>query len=199
MYSVHPAHNKLIWPTVFSRAAGAPDAGGSLRKKPGHPPQHCCSSVWGRRGLLRVVIRPVKCTLSSTPLEMRIPRPWSHLRRYSKQTPSSWPGRNGVNYFRPPQCPTGLPLRLSGTHSACNAGDLGSIPGSGRSPGEGNGSPLQYSCLGNPMDRGAWRGAVHGVTKSRTTMCNNKSILWGRHWQIYTTIYKLGKQQGLTV
>ena len=44
------------------------------------------------------------------------------------------------------------------------------IPGSGRSPGEGNGSPLQYSCLGNPLDRGAWRAAVHGATKSRTQM-----------------------------
>ena len=50
--------------------------------------------------------------------------------------------------------------------SACNAGDLGSIPGSGRSPGEGNGNPLQYSCLENPMDRGAWWATVHGVTKS---------------------------------
>ena len=46
--------------------------------------------------------------------------------------------------------------------SACNAGDLGSIPGPGRSPGEGNGNPLQYSCLENPMDRGAWRATVHG-------------------------------------
>ena len=46
-------------------------------------------------------------------------------------------------------------------------GDLGSIPGSGRSPGEGNGNPLQYSCLENPMDRGAWRATVHGVSKSR--------------------------------
>ena len=45
------------------------------------------------------------------------------------------------------------------------AGDTGSIPGSGRSPGEGNGSPLQYSCLGNPMVRGAWRATVHGVTR----------------------------------
>ena len=43
-----------------------------------------------------------------------------------------------------------------GKASACNAGDLGSIPGSGRSPGEGNGNPLQYSCLENPMDGGAW-------------------------------------------
>ena len=50
--------------------------------------------------------------------------------------------------------------------SACNAGDLGSIPGSGRSPGEGNGNPLQYSCLENPMDGGAWWATVHGVTKS---------------------------------
>ena len=48
-----------------------------------------------------------------------------------------------------------------------NAGDKGSIPGLGRSPGGGNGNPLQHSCLGNPMDRGAWRAAVHGVTKEQ--------------------------------
>ena len=47
--------------------------------------------------------------------------------------------------------------------SACNEGELGSVPGLGRSPGEGHGSPLQYSCLENPMDRGAWRATVHGV------------------------------------
>ena len=52
--------------------------------------------------------------------------------------------------------------------SGYNAGDLGSIPGSGRSPEEGNGTPLQYSCLENPMDGGAWWAAVHGVAKSRT-------------------------------
>ena len=52
--------------------------------------------------------------------------------------------------------------------STCNAGDPGSIPGSGRSAGEGNGNPLQYSCLENPMERGAWWATVHGVTKSRT-------------------------------
>jgi len=51
-----------------------------------------------------------------------------------------------------------------------NAGDAGSIPESERSPGEGNGNPLQYSCLGNPLDRGAWRAAVHGVTKNRTQL-----------------------------
>ena len=52
--------------------------------------------------------------------------------------------------------------------SACNVGDLGSIPGLGRSPGDGNGNPHQYSCLENPMDRGAWWAILHGVTKSRT-------------------------------
>ena len=52
--------------------------------------------------------------------------------------------------------------------SACNEGDLGSIPGLGRSPGEGNGNPLHYSCLENPMDGGAWWATVHGVEKSRT-------------------------------
>ena len=52
--------------------------------------------------------------------------------------------------------------------SASNAGDPGSIPGSGRSPGEGNGNSLQYSCLENLMDGGVWQATVHGVTKSRT-------------------------------
>ena len=51
----------------------------------------------------------------------------------------------------------------------CNVGDLGSIPGLGRSPGEGNGNPLQYSCLENPMDIGAWWARVHGVTELDTT------------------------------
>ena len=51
-----------------------------------------------------------------------------------------------------------------------SAGDIGSIPGSGRSSGEGNGNPLQYSCLGNPMDREAWQAIIHGVAKSRTRL-----------------------------
>ena len=54
--------------------------------------------------------------------------------------------------------------------SACNVGDPGSIRGLGRSPGEGNGNPLQYSCLENPMDGGAWWAIVHGVAKSRTRL-----------------------------
>ena len=63
----------------------------------------------------------------------------------------------------------GLPWWLSGKESACQAEHVGSIPELGRSPGEGNSNPLQYSCLGNPMDRGAWRATVHRVTKELDT------------------------------
>ena len=58
-----------------------------------------------------------------------------------------------------------LPGDSDGKESACNAGDLGLIPGLGRSPGVGNGNPLQYSCLENPTDRGVWHVTVHGVAK----------------------------------
>ena len=61
-----------------------------------------------------------------------------------------------------------LPGGSVSKESACNAGDPGSIPGLGRSPEEGNGNPLQYACLGNPMDREASRARVHGGTKSQT-------------------------------
>ena len=60
----------------------------------------------------------------------------------------------------------GLPWWLSGKESACQTGDLGLIPELGRSPGEGNDNPLQYSCLGDPMDREGWQATVHGVAKS---------------------------------
>ena len=61
-----------------------------------------------------------------------------------------------------------FPIGSDGKESACNVGDQGSIPVLGRSPGEGNGYPLQDSCLENPMDRGAWQAIVHGITKSQT-------------------------------
>ena len=64
----------------------------------------------------------------------------------------------------------GFPGGLDGKESACNVGDLGLIPGWGRSPGEGNGYPLQHSCLENPMVGGAWQSTVYGVTKRRTQL-----------------------------
>ena len=74
--------------------------------------------------------------------------------------------------------------------SACSAQDLGSIPVSGRSPGEGNGNPLQYSCLEYPMDGGTWPATVHGATKSQTWLSNfSLDILWhcsslGLEWKL---------------
>ena len=62
----------------------------------------------------------------------------------------------------------GFPGGSNGKESPCNTGEPGSIPGSGRSPGERNGYPFQYSCLENSRDRGAWWATVHGVTKSQT-------------------------------
>ena len=65
----------------------------------------------------------------------------------------------------------GFPGGSDGKESACNAGDMGSIIESGRSPGEGHGNPLQYSCLENSTDR-AWQATVHGVTRSQTQLSN---------------------------
>ena len=65
-----------------------------------------------------------------------------------------------------------FPYSSDGKESACNARDPRSIPGLGRSPGEGNGNPLQYSCLENSMDRGVWWATVHGTTNSRTRLSN---------------------------
>ena len=79
-----------------------------------------------------------------------------------------------VTAFKPtpwsPQAQRGLPYSSNGKDSAYNAGDLGLIPGSERSPGGGHGNPLQYSGLENPMDRGAWQATVHGVAKSQTQL-----------------------------
>ena len=72
--------------------------------------------------------------------------------------------------------------------SAWNAGDLGSIPGLGRSPGEGNGNPLQYCCLENPMEGGAWWATVHGVAKSRTRLSDFTFTLYERDNQHESTV-----------
>ena len=105
------------------------------------------------------------------PAPASLPVPWPfHLQ--GQQWPSSLPHMHLTL--------TGLPWWLSGKESAWNTGDVGdpgSIPGLGRCPGEGNGNPLQYSCLGNPMDRGAWRATAHGVAKSQTWLSTHAYTL----------------------
>ena len=76
------------------------------------------------------------------------------------------------NYLESEVCPGGSEVKAS----ACNVGDLGLIPGSRRSPGEGNGNPLQYSCLENPMDGEDWRSTVHRVAKSQTQLRDFTSL-----------------------
>ena len=84
----------------------------------------------------------------------------------------------------------GFPSSSDGKTSTCNAGDLGSIPGSGRSPGEGNGNSLQYSCQENPMDRRAWWATVHGVAKSQTRLSDSHTnISKHTYTYIYSVIY----------
>ena len=81
---------------------------------------------------------------------------------------------------------TGFPRGSVVKNPPANTGDKGSIPGSGRSPGGGNGNPLQCSCLENPMDRGAWRTTVHGVAKSRTQL---------KRLSLHTTGSQLAKEK----
>ena len=84
--------------------------------------------------------------------------PWTEIEEYQEILNHQTPKEDGRLSSHPERVKA----------SAHNAGDLGSIPGSGRSPREGNGNPLQYSCLENPMDGGAWWATVHGVAKSQT-------------------------------
>ena len=75
----------------------------------------------------------------------------------------------------------GFPCGSAGKESACNGGDLGSVSGLGRSPGEGKGYPLQYSRLENSMDRGPWRATVHGVAKSWILLSDWTELNWTAH------------------
>ena len=75
--------------------------------------------------------------------------------------------------------------------TAWNAGDLGSIPGSGRSLGEGNNNPLQYSCLGNPIDRGTWQAIVHGAAKSQTRLKQPNTLLLSKKQYIGIIVSKI--------
>ena len=77
-----------------------------------------------------------------------------------------------IYFVTPSTYDSGFPSGSVGKESACNAGDLGLIPGSERAPGEGNSNPLQYSCLENSTDEGARQGTVHGIAKSQTRLCD---------------------------
>ena len=87
----------------------------------------------------------------------------------------------------------GLPRWLSGKESAYSAGDAGSIPGSGRSPGGRNGNPLHYSCLEDPMDRRAWQAAAHRVAKSRTQLSAQAYVRTG------VSEYRLGMRNTMSL
>ena len=91
-----------------------------------------------------------------------------------------------------------FPGGWDGQESAYNAGDSGPIPGSGRSPGEGNGNPLQYFCLENPMDRGAWQATVYRVAKSPTRLIDfHLQSWWSLGWGRGTEIARPGDFRGV--
>ena len=87
----------------------------------------------------------------------------------------------------------GFPCGSDGKESACSVGDLGSIPGSGQSPGKGNGCPLQYSGLENSIDRGAWQATVHGLAKSQTQLSyfHFWSLMRSQHWTLVLRTWSL--------
>ena len=80
----------------------------------------------------------------------------------------SWTQLSNIHFHASLYVSCRFPRWLSGKESTCNAEDVGSIPGLGRAPGEGNGNPLLYSCLENSKDRGTWRATVHGVAENQT-------------------------------
>ena len=90
----------------------------------------------------------------------------------------------------------GFPGGSDGKESACSVGDLSSIPGSGRAPGEGNGNPLQYSCLENPMDGGTWQATVHELEELDTTKCLHFSR-WAFFMIQLTSIHNYWKNHSL--
>ena len=103
-----------------------------------------------------------------------------------------WLGWLSLSLSRRVPCPMASLLNCmtcsgTGQESACTAGDNGSIPGSGRSPGGGNSHPLQYPCLGDPIHRRAWRATVHGVTKSWMQLTTHTHMQLTTHTHTHTT------------
>ena len=122
------------------------------------------------------------CSLSRVALPVSvagIPRSWWKCSGSCWQLPQTYPGFDlHLQLLRIHLLSSqGFPCSSVGKESACTAGDLGLIPGLGRSPGEGNGNPLQYFCLENPMDRGAWQATVHGVVRVRRDLATKPTVL----------------------
>ena len=112
-----------------------------------------------------------------------------------QEKPPQWAARASQLESSPHLLQLGFPGGSEVKVSASNVGHLGSIPGLGRSPGEGNGNPLHYSCLENPMDGGAWWATVHSVAKSWTQLSMTHEKACGQQWRPSTAkiIVKLKK------
>ena len=124
------------------------DAGESLRARPPHSSGEC-KFVWLFRRIKPCLSKDTEHSSSDSAVHLLGTRPPSTHTKEHKGTWMHFPGGSDGKEF------------------TCNAGDPGSISGSGRFPREGNGYPLQYSCLENPVDKGAWSAIVHGIEKSQ--------------------------------
>ena len=116
-----------------------------------------------------------------------LPSVTSPLRRFCRALPAT----EAAPFSLKGECTQVPPWWLSGKESACQPEDASLTPGSGRFPGGGNGNPGQYSCLGNPMDRGAWQATVHGATRSWTRLSNRAWVHRGRvkRWDSSTLLF----------
>ena len=121
-----------------------PGSGRSTGGGHSNPLQHSCLENPMDRGAWRATVH-------------RVAKSWTRLKQLSMHAHTLPPMPNHQIYHY-----IGLPWGLMVNNSPANTGDVGSTPGSGTSPGEGNGNPFQYFCLGNPVDRGAWQALVHG-------------------------------------
>ena len=112
------------------------------------------------------------------------------------RSPTCLPGRHFQYLVSAPS----LHIGSDGKESACDAGDLGLIPGLGGSPAEGNGNPFQYFCLENAMDRGAWRATVHGVAKSWTQLSEFHFFFFHTiKYEKFNSVWKVEKVEFLPV
>ena len=126
-----------------------------------HAAFHWVAKCWARLSNWTTTMPAVTVNLWPSPCDILCP-PTTHTQFFFTKTKFSLVTMFATQSVYVPMLPWGL----DGKESVCSAGDPGLIPGLGRSPGEGNGNPLQYSCLANSMDRGAWWAAVHRVTRN---------------------------------